>query len=54
MDAENEDRLFLRWAVMYQAQMSFEEFKRELGSGEETADDKSAEEILAKVKGIIG
>ena len=54
LDAESDDKLFLRWAVMYQAQMGFEEFKRELGSGEEAEDDRSAEEILVKVKGIIG
>ncbi len=56
-DAEEEDRLFLRWAVMYQEVMGFEEFKAELSaeSGtKEAGDGRSAAEILADVKGIIG
>ncbi len=53
-DADYDDRLFLRWAVMYQHGMSFGEFKNELKGGMQVKDDKSAEEILDKVKGIIG
>ncbi len=56
-NAEEEDRLFLRWAIMYQASIGFEEFKAELlpehgvhGDG----DGRSAAEILKGVKGIIG
>lgn len=56
-DAEEEDRLFLRWAVMYQGSMGFEEFKEELSAGngaQEAGDGRSAAEILEGVKGIIG
>ena len=53
-DAEHEDRLFLRWAVKYQTYMGFEEFKQQIEGGGETDDSRSADEILATVKGIIG
>lgn len=56
-DAEEEDRLFLRWAVMYQSSMGFEEFKSELLPDQGAPggrDGKSAAEILKDVKGIIG
>lgn len=56
-DAEEEDRLFLRWAAMYQESMGFEEFKAELSDGhgaQEAGDGRSAAEILEGVKGIIG
>lgn len=56
-DAEEEDRLFLRWAVMYQGSMGFEAFKQELYAGQdshEAGDGRSAVEILEGVKGIIG
>ena len=54
LDAENEDRLFLRWAVMYQSQMGFAEFKEVLGAGKEPEDNRTAEEILDSVRKIIG
>lgn len=54
LDAENEDRLFLRWAVMYQTQMGFAEFKGALDAGKEPEDSRSAEEILDSVRKIIG
>ena len=56
LDAEHEDRLFLRWVAMYQGQMGFEEFRRELGGGkrDEPVDGRGAEDILKKVREIIG
>ena len=55
LGAECEDRLFFRWSLGYQSQMSFEEFKREIGSADDNwEDNRSAEEILKKVKGILG
>lgn len=56
-DAEEEDRLFLRWAVMYQGSMGFEEFKAALlpdSGADGGGDGRSAAEILEGVKGIIG
>ncbi len=56
-DAEEEDRIFLRWAVIYQESMGFEEFKEALSAGhgaQEAGDGRSAAEILKDVKGIIG
>lgn len=53
-DAECEDRLFLRWAVMYQNTMGFDEFKDMIAGAVETRDSRSAEEILKAVRGIIG
>lgn len=54
VDAEREDRLFIRWATMYQDRMGFEEFQEALTNGEKEEDDQTEEEILKKVKGIIG
>ena len=61
LDAEVEDRLFLRWAVMYQSQMGFEEFKSSMVpanyqqyQGQADADTQTAAEILKKVKSITG
>lgn len=58
LDADAEDRLFLRWSIWYQSQMSFQEFK----SGIPTTQcrpqggvkEQTAEEILEDVKAIIG
>lgn len=52
LDAEKEDRLFLRWAIGYQSYMSFEDFKSELK--ESKSDTRSEDEILKIVKDIIG
>lgn len=58
MDADTEDRLFLRWSIWYQSQMGFAEFRSMVGApryqeqGE--ADTRTAEEILKDVKAIIG
>ena len=55
LGAEYEDRLFFRWSLWYQNQMSFEEFKREIGLvADDEEDNQGAEEILKKVKGILG
>ena len=32
LDADVEDRLFLRWSIWYQSQMGFEEFKSSVGA----------------------
>lgn len=53
-DAENDDRLYLRWAAAYQERMGFEEFKGRLGTGDAPEDGRTAEEILDSVRGIIG
>lgn len=55
-DAEDEDRLYLRWAVMYQGHISFEEFKARLSSGSRDGleDGRSGDEILEIVREIIG
>ena len=58
LDADVEDRLFLRWSIWYQSQMGFAEFKANTGvpqyltQGED--DTRTAEEILKGVKSIIG
>lgn len=54
MDAEVEEKLFLRWAIGYQYSLSFEEFKRKAGAVEEIEDNRTAEEILDMVRDIIG
>lgn len=53
LDAEQEEKMYLRWAIMYQTTMSFEEFKAKL-KGSQIDDGRSAEEILEDVKSIIG
>ena len=53
-EAECEDRLFLRWGVMYQNVVGFDEFKGMIAGAVETRDNRSAEEILKAVRGIIG
>ena len=58
MDADAEDRLFLRWYIWYQSQIGFAEFKSTVvGSRfqeQRTADTRTAEEILKDVKAILG
>ena len=58
MDADVEDRLFLRWSIWYQSQMGFEEFKSRVGAPryqvQREADARPAEEILKDVKARIG
>lgn len=58
MDADTEDRLFLRWSIWYQSQMGFAEFKSTLGAPQYQeqgdADARTAEEILKDVKAITG
>lgn len=54
LDAEYEERIFLRWAIGYQFVMEFEEFKRNLGAIRQVADNRTAAEILAEVKNITG
>lgn len=53
LDAENEERLYVRWVAGYQKEMNFMEFKQKLG-GDHAEDGLQVEEILRKVKGIIG
>lgn len=59
LDAEMEEKLFLRWVAGYQFAMEFKEFK--MHAGGETgmpnvakADNRTAGEILDTVKEIIG
>lgn len=54
LDAEYEERIFLRWAIGYQFVMQFEEFKRNIGENQQRADNRTAAEILAGVKEITG
>ena len=55
LDAEYEERIFLRWAIGYQFVMEFEEFKKNLGENRrQIADNRTAAEILAGVREITG
>lgn len=56
LEAEEEDRFFLRWAAGYQGEMDFEEFKRQIkGNGKsEPGDRRTEKEILETVRKIIG
>ena len=53
-----EEKLFLRWVVSYQTQMTFDEFKKKTNVNFENKqminDDRSEEEIFAFVKDILG
>ena len=53
-----EEKLFLRWVVSYQTQMTFDEFKKKTNANFENKqminDDRSEEEIFAFVKDILG
>lgn len=54
LDAEYEERIFLRWAIGYQFVMGFEEFKRNLDENKPVTDNRTTAEILVGVKDIIG
>ncbi len=54
LDAEEEDKQFLRWAIMYQADMDFEEFRQKIGCRGREETPQTAADILKSVKGIIG
>lgn len=48
--------LFNRWVTLYQAEMSFDEFKCRVGApgkSEHDAENETEEKILRKVKGIL-
>ena len=53
-----EEKLFLRWVVSYQTQMTFDEFKKKTNVNFENKqminDDRIEEEIFAFVKDILG
>ena len=53
-DAECEEKLYMRWVAGYQLYMGFDEFKKEIFTAQRPGDSRTAEEILEKVKGIIG
>ena len=54
LDAETEDKIFMRWITGYQFQMNYDEFKKNLETNQEVYDSRTAEEILETVKDIIG
>lgn len=51
-EQKNEDLLMQRWMLHYQHEISFEEFKKRLGTGV-VQDNRTEEEILVEVKGIL-
>ncbi len=53
-DAECDEKLYMRWIAGYQLYMGFDEFKKEIFTAQRPGDGRTAEEILDKVKGIIG
>ncbi len=53
-DAECEEKLYMRWVAGYQLYMGFDEFKKEIFTAQRPGDNRTAEEILDKVRGIIG
>ena len=54
LDAETDEKLFMRWVIGYQFDMGFDEFKAEVTTVKTVDDDRTAEEILNAVKEIIG
>lgn len=59
LDAELEEKLFLRWVAGYQFAMEFKEFKAQAGGyagmrNMAKTDNRTAGEILDTVKDIIG
>lgn len=54
LDAETDEKLFMRWVIGYQFDMGFDEFKAEVTTVKTVDDDRTAEEILNSVKEIIG
>lgn len=52
-ERKNEEKMFQRW-IVYQSEMSFEEFKNKLGNTKNNKYDKrSSKEILNNVKKIL-
>lgn len=50
-----EEKLFMRWVVSYQTQMTFDDFKKKTKmSQEHIDDDRTEEEILKAVRTILG
>ena len=54
LDAETEDKLFMRWVIGYQFDMGFDKFKEKVTTVQTVEDNRTAEEILVTVKEIIG
>lgn len=54
LDAETDDKLFMRWVIGYQFDMGFDEFKENVTTVQTVEDNRTAEEILDSVKEIIG
>lgn len=50
----NEEKLFMRWAISYQTFMEYDQFKREVNVNENVIDDRSEDEILDSVRVILG
>ena len=50
-----EEKLFMRWVVSYQTQMTFDDFKKKTKTSQEHIDDdRTEEEILKAVRMILG
>lgn len=50
-----EEKLFMRWVVSYQTQMTFDEFKSKTKTSQEHInDDRTEDEILKAVRSILG
>jgi hypothetical protein len=47
-----EEKIYLRWINGFQ-QISFDEFKKQMGQQQEVIDNRSEEEILERVKDIL-
>jgi hypothetical protein len=55
LNAEIEDKMFIRWINGYQQVMGFNEFKNQIGAdSRQVRDNRTADEILESVRGIIG
>ncbi|WP_066499877.1 hypothetical protein [Abyssisolibacter fermentans] len=53
-DQRVEELLMKRWIMHYQDQVSFDEFKKQLGANsKKNIDNRSAEQILEEVKKIL-
>lgn len=54
----NEEKLFMRWAISYQTFMKYDQFKREVNVNENVnenvIDDRNEDEILDSVRVILG
>ena len=55
--AKKEELAFYRWAVSYQTEISFDEFKKNIGmlniTGKQEEKNEKAEEILKEVEEIL-